>query len=194
MDKYKVKLCGKEYTVDVAEYDEERQLGLSGRQYLNNGEGMLFLYEGITSTMFTTKDTNFDLSIVLLDDMFRIIGYYQAKANDPQPFEIDGVRAVLEIPQRDDIEVGSFMQVEEFVAGDGDMLVLKDDGGVQMALKGDERILSREHTAGLISLVIRGKQMIDNGNDPIPIWKQIGQYIFAVFNKQNNTAPEYVSK
>ena len=194
MDKYKVKLCGKEYIVDVAEFEDEQAMGLAGKPYLNTNEGMLFAYDQPVSTYFTMKDTEFDLTIVLLDNLLRVVGVYQAEALDTEPYYVEDVNAVLEIPARDDIKLDSFLQIQEVVSEDGDMVVLDQKGDVQMALKGNERILSRKHTQGLIKLVLGIKNAVKAGANEDDVYAMIGRYIFSVFDTQDHTKPEYVQQ
>ena len=191
MDKYKIKIGGSEYVVDVAEFEDEQRIGLSGRSYISGGEGMLFAYDSPTTTTFTMENTEFDLTIVLMDNLMRVVGVYQAEAMDKEPFLVEDVNAVLEIPPTDKVKIDSFMQILEVVQEDGDMVVLDENGDVQMALKGNERILSRPHTQSLVSQVLYINAHKDDPNID-DAYEQLGKWIFSVFNKQDIQKPEYV--
>lgn len=52
------------FTVDVASTSEEKRLGLSGREGLAAGSGMLFLYETGRPYQFWMKDMLFAIDIV----------------------------------------------------------------------------------------------------------------------------------
>ena len=54
-------------TVDVSDSDEERKLGLSGRRYLGDYEGMLFVFEENTNVSFWMKDMYFPIDIIFVD-------------------------------------------------------------------------------------------------------------------------------
>ena len=53
-----------EMRVEVADTPEERAQGLSGRQALNEGEGMLFIFEEEGNRGFWMKDMNFSIDII----------------------------------------------------------------------------------------------------------------------------------
>jgi uncharacterized membrane protein (UPF0127 family) len=52
MDKIKIKIANKEYTVQVAKTDEEKTKGLQGVKELPKNEGMLFKYDEPQTVMF----------------------------------------------------------------------------------------------------------------------------------------------
>jgi hypothetical protein len=53
--------------VDIADTDIERSRGLSGRKYLGDYEGMLFLYENEVNNPFWMKDMLIPLDIIFID-------------------------------------------------------------------------------------------------------------------------------
>lgn len=53
--------------VDIADTDTERSRGLSGRKYLGDYEGMLFLYESEVNNPFWMKDMLIPLDIIFID-------------------------------------------------------------------------------------------------------------------------------
>jgi uncharacterized membrane protein (UPF0127 family) len=45
MDKRRIIVGDKEYTVEIASNEEDRRQGLQGRDYLQTDEGMLFVWD-----------------------------------------------------------------------------------------------------------------------------------------------------
>lgn len=61
-------------TVEVADTNEERRIGLSNRESLSENRGMLFVFDTLSvEHCFWMKDTTLSLDIVWLDDQKRII-------------------------------------------------------------------------------------------------------------------------
>lgn len=193
MNKYKIRLDNNDYVVDVAVTEEEKRQGLKGRDSLPSKTGMLFLYQGTVDVDFTMQDVSFDIVIVLLDEMFQVVGYYNAEANDPEPFPCQGVHAVLELPAKTNIKLDSFMQIKEKLYDTGTMVVMDSNGEVQMTLKGGERIFSRKATKHLLDLVKKANQLKDSDPRKNDIYVDIGLFMFQEFNDQDNRDPEYVS-
>lgn len=192
MDKYRVRLDNKEFIVDLAQTEEERAQGLKGKDGLEKGYGMLFIFDGVVDTYFTMEDVGFDISIVLLDSMFQVVGYYKAKANDPEPYPCEGVHAVLEVSDSVSIKVGTFLQIKEKVYGEGTMVVLDEKGNVQMSLVGGERIFSRKATKKLIDLVLKANSLKDSDPAKYDAYVDIGLFMFNEFDAQDDRDPEYV--
>ena len=67
------------------------------------------------------------------------------------------------------------------------MVVLNEDGSIQVKLKGGERIFSRVHTKRIISLAKKAKKS-KNDSD----YKKLGKAVFTFINKQNTQEQEYV--
>jgi len=59
-----VTIRNKNIAVEVAGTEQTRQLGLSGRENLKRGEGMLFVFEQPDYYVFWMKNMNFPLDIV----------------------------------------------------------------------------------------------------------------------------------
>lgn len=53
--------------VEVADSEQERSLGLSGRRYLGDYEGMIFVFEEETATPFWMKDMVISLDMIFID-------------------------------------------------------------------------------------------------------------------------------
>ena len=70
------------YTVDLAISAEERQQGLSGREYMPQDVGMLFVFEDERPLHFWMKEMRFPLDIIWIDARCRLL---DVAANVPTP-------------------------------------------------------------------------------------------------------------
>lgn len=61
------KINGDEFRLELADNPELRIKGLGGRQGLNPGEGMLFVFERPGTECFWMKDVNFSIDIIWFD-------------------------------------------------------------------------------------------------------------------------------
>jgi uncharacterized protein len=59
--------------VEVADTDMERSLGLSGRESLARGSGLLFIFETPGNYGFWMKDMRFPIDIVWIDEDWKVI-------------------------------------------------------------------------------------------------------------------------
>lgn len=64
---------------------EEMMLGLSGRENLPAGYGMLFVFNDIGSHGFWMKDMNFPIDIIFIDDNFLVTGIEKEIATNTYP-------------------------------------------------------------------------------------------------------------
>ena len=74
-----VNIVGKTLQVDLALTDEEKARGLSGRESLDEDEGMLFVFDVPGNYGFWMKDMNFAIDIIWLNEKitpFIIIGMF----------------------------------------------------------------------------------------------------------------------
>lgn len=69
-----LKINGQEIMVEIARTPDALRKGLSGRESLTGGMGMLFVYDDSGVYGFWMKDMNFALDIVWIDEDFRVIG------------------------------------------------------------------------------------------------------------------------
>ena len=78
-----VRIGGKAtYSVDMAVTAPERQQGLSGREFMAQDAGMLFVFEDEQPRHFWMKDMRFPLDIIWIDGQCRLAG---VSANVPTP-------------------------------------------------------------------------------------------------------------
>lgn len=84
-----------EYVVEPA----QRQLGLSGRDNLDNNQGMLFVFEQPSEICMWMKDMKFALDIVWIDESGKIVKLLKDVKPDTYPASFCGrdTRYVLEV-------------------------------------------------------------------------------------------------
>ena len=71
---------GKAFSLEVADSPNERQLGLGGRDGLDEGHAMLFVWPEERSVTMWMKDVPFDLDAVFLDKDLKIAAIHAMKA------------------------------------------------------------------------------------------------------------------
>lgn len=190
-----IEIGGKQYRVELAETEQEKEEGLQGVKDLPEDQGMLFVYNKPQTVGFWMQDTLIPLDIVFIDEDQDVISVYQGQPNDESIVEEDDVKYVLEVNQNSGIEEGDtleFMESEEKEDSDNKqppMQVLASDGSVQMELEGGERIFSRKSTKILIR---KAKKAEASKSDKD--YKALGRYIFNELDRQDQRKPEYVSK
>ncbi len=101
--------------VEIASTDEQRQRGLTGRQPLSDGEGMIFVFPESQDWNFWMKDTPVPLSLACISEELRVVGLI-----DLQPLSLEfrhpGVpyRYAVEAPQgffqRNGVTLGSAVE------------------------------------------------------------------------------------
>ena len=74
---------GQELVVEIAATPAERTCGLSHREHLPAGHGMLFVYPDVAIREFWMKNTNIPLDLAFLTEEGRIVGIYQMSPSDP---------------------------------------------------------------------------------------------------------------
>ena len=87
-------------TVELARTDAQRQQGLMFREELNDGEGMLFIFDRDQILSFWMKNTIIPLSIAYISHDGRILEIYDMEPLDLTPVRSSrSVRYALEVPQ-----------------------------------------------------------------------------------------------
>ncbi len=71
-------------SLDIADTDEERELGLGGRESMSESSGMLFVFETPDKYAFWMKDMRFPLDIIWMDENYQIV--YIEKGLTPETF------------------------------------------------------------------------------------------------------------
>ena len=67
-----ISINGAKLSVEIAESDIERAVGLMNRDYLQENSGMLFIWSDISRKCMWMKDTKIPLSVAYLDQNFLI--------------------------------------------------------------------------------------------------------------------------
>ncbi|QQS61651.1 MAG: DUF192 domain-containing protein [Candidatus Moraniibacteriota bacterium] len=87
--------------VDIVKTLEEKRKGLSGRDFLEKNQGMLFIFETEKRPSMWMKDMKFSLDFLWIDKNYRIVDITEnaSSASYPQQFypKVD-IRYVLEVP------------------------------------------------------------------------------------------------
>lgn len=186
----KVRVNNKEYDVEVARTEEEKEIGLSNIEYLPDDEGMLFIYDTPQEVGFWMKDTLIPLDIIFINDEEEVISVHQGVPNDETPIIEDDVLYVLEVPADSGIKTGDeieFEDEEDSKPLNNKMLVLNENGEVQMELEGGERIFSRKNTKVLIKFALKADKTKQDKD-----YKNLGKKIFKFLDIQESNNPEYV--
>lgn len=196
METIDIRIGDKEYTVQVAQTDEEQVIGLSQTKKLAEDEGMLFVFDDVVEEgWFTMEDTSLDLDIIFIDETGEVIAVHHCKAYQEEPIEEHDYQYVLEVNINSGIEEGDTIEEldDEFTDDEKEsiskskMLVLDENGDVQMKLQGGERIISIKDSKRLIKKVLTAYHS-DSNEDYI----KVGKSIFKIFDAQDNREPEYV--
>ena len=183
----KIKINYKEYIVEVAESEDQKETGLQNIQYLPNDEGMLFVYDEPETIGFWMKDTNIPLDIIFIGDDFKVISISKGKPNTEDIHQEDNVQYVLELNIDSDVQIGDELEFPEDKESNSKMLVLDENGEVQMELEGNERIFSRPNTKMLLKLASRAYTSKKDSD-----YKKLGNKIFQFLKEQDNREPEHV--
>lgn len=96
-----VVIGGVRVRVDIADTPEERVNGLSGREHLAQGEGMLFIFPTDDHHGIWMKDMNFSIDIIWLSAEGRVVDIAPHVSPETYPASFsprDVARNVLEVP------------------------------------------------------------------------------------------------
>ncbi|MCC7289792.1 DUF192 domain-containing protein [bacterium] len=80
---YEIKVGDQKLMVNLAETEQERSKGLSGRERLDGEEGLLFVFSRDVQSPFWMRDMKFAIDIIFIDQNFFVTGI----KNDAQPCE-----------------------------------------------------------------------------------------------------------
>lgn len=75
---------GRQLTVEIADEPHEQSRGLSGRKFLEENDGMLFIFPQPDKHSFWMKDMKFPLDIIWIDEKLTIVD--MAKNLSPETF------------------------------------------------------------------------------------------------------------
>jgi len=97
----RISIGNTEIVVEIADTDAKRQLGLSGRDSLLRGRGMLFVFDKPGNYGFWMKDMKFPIDIIWIDSDMRIVGVEENVSPNTFPksfYPLSPVLFVLETP------------------------------------------------------------------------------------------------
>lgn len=192
MKEIKIEIADKEYKVLVAESEEDKRVGLSNIQSMDDDEGMLFDYSKDLQNLliFNTKNMSFPIDVIFIDDEDEVVAVEYGEPGSDELIECESedgenIKYVLEVNANSGIKVGDELDFES--DNDTKMYILDPKGNPQMDLEGGERIVSRLETRKLIKKAKKAnKEKSENA------YKKLGKYMFKILEKQNNREPEYV--
>ena len=186
MEKTKVKIGEKEYTLDIASTKAELRKGLMGVQNIDQDKGMLFDFGEEGNHEMWMYNTQISLDQIFINSDLEVTKVVTREPNDETLVGEPDTLYVVEVNANSGIKKGDELEflddTKEYV-----MKVLAPDGSTQMNLKGGERIVSRKETKVLIR---QAKKAYDSKSDSD--YKRLGKYMFKVLNKQDAREPEYV--
>ena len=111
-NKGEIQIGSKVLSVDIADNDCKRSLGLSGKISLND-EGMMFVFEKQGNYGFWMKDMNFPIDILWIDDNYKVVGVEKSLSPNTYPESFGEkylARYVLEVPaqysDKNNIKIG----------------------------------------------------------------------------------------
>lgn len=187
MEKTKVKIGKKEYTLQIAQTKSELRKGLMGVSNLPENEGMLFDFGEEGNHEMWMYNTVIPLDQVFIDSELNVTKVVTREPNDETLIGEPNTLYVVEVNANSEIKKGDEL---EFLDDNKEytMKVLAPDGSTQMFLKGGERIVSRKETKVLVKQAQKAYATKSDSD-----YKRLGKYIFKVFNNQDNREPEYVS-
>lgn len=186
----KIEIGNKQYEVTVLETPEEQAQGLQNVHYLPSDEGALFIYELDEERSFWMKDTFIPLDIIAINRDGEVVEVNRGIPESEEPIKFKAM-FVLEVNADSGINVGDDIDFdddddkEEMVKNK--MMVLDENGDVQMQLDGGERIFSRHDTKILIKFA---KKAYDS-KDPED-YKKLGKKLFKFLEIQMGNETQYV--
>ena len=191
-----IEIEDQKYDIEIADTEKKRMIGLKNIDSLKDKQGMLFIFDNLTTDSFTMKETKIDLDIIFIDEDKEVLEVHSVKAFDPNPiicsepymyvFETNinsGIKKGDELDFDDDFTEDEMTEIKK-----SKMLVLDSEGNVQMKLIGGERIISRIKTKQLVKAALKAYKT-DNDSD----YKRVGRMILKELNAQDNRPTQYVN-
>lgn len=179
-----IHIGNKEYKVQEAHTEEEKEKGLQGVSNLPEDQGMLFFFEEPQEVSMWMKDTLIPLDIIFINEDNEVVKVAQGEPNDETPIVAQDTLYVLEINKNSGVREGDELEIQT----EGPVMkVLAQDGSSQMDLWGGERIFSRKNTVVLIRKA--KKAALTNSDKDI---KALGRYMFKCIKGQDERPNEYV--
>lgn len=183
----KIKINDKEYIVEVAETEYQKETGLQNMHYLPEDEGMLFVYDEPEDIGFWMEDTYIPLDIIFINEDFEVISVAKGQPESKDIHEEKDVKFVLELNIDSGVSVGDELEFLEDDQPTNKMLVLDENGETQLELDGGERIFSRKNTKTLIKMAARATKSQKDSD-----FKALGKKVFQYLKEQDEREEEHV--
>ena len=183
----KIKINDKEYIVEVAETEDQKEIGLQNMHYLPEDEGMLFVYDEPEDIGFWMEDTYIPLDIIFINEDFKVISVAKGEPESKDIHEEKNVKFVLELNIDSGVSVGDELEFLEDEKPTNKMLVLDENGETQLELDGGERIFSRSNTKTLLKMAARAYKSKKDSD-----YKKLGKKVFSYLKTQDERDEEYV--
>ena len=193
----KITIGNNKYNVFVAQSELDKIEGLSNVETLEKSEGLLFDYSNDpqNSLVFNTKTMDFPIDIIFINDDDEVVAVEYGNPKSDEIIECvadpdEKLVYVLEVNANSGIKIGDELDIEdedEISDDEIKMYILGSDGKPQMDLVGGERIISRIETREIIRKAKKANKSKEDKD-----YKKLGEYIFKVFEKQDNRPSEYV--
>lgn len=178
----------KEYTVQEARTEEEKEKGLQGITELPEDKGMLFYFDPPEDISMWMKNTLIPLDIIFINSNKEVVNVQEGIPNTETQLTAENIAYVLEVNSGSGIQKGDKLDFIEDNEDDAPIMkVLAQDGSTQMDLWGGERIFSRKNTVVLIRKAKKANISKDDKD-----YKSLGRYIFKCIKGQDERPPEYV--
>jgi len=100
-----LEISGIKIEAEVADNFLSRMQGLSGRESLGEGKGMLFIFNGSAVRSFWMKDMNFPIDIIWIKDD-EIVGFVE-NAPIPEAVKIPSFRSPSDVDKALELNAGS---------------------------------------------------------------------------------------
>lgn len=179
----------KEYKVQEAHTEEEKEKGLQGVSSLPEDQGMLFFFEEPQEVSMWMKDTLIPLDIIFINEDNEVIKVAQGEPNDETPIIAQDTLYVLEVNKNSGVKEGDELEIQT----EGPVMkVLAQDGSSQMDLWGGERIFRRPFTKQIIKWAKKTQEFKDNEEELTRIYIRLGKKMFKEIKIQDTRPAEYV--
>ncbi len=200
MEKCKIEIADRRYSVEVARNEEDRIIGLQNRTKMGKFEGMLFIFDEVDTAQIWMKETLIPLDIIYINEYYEVIAVIKGQVESEEIHEVAETKYVLELNIDSGVKVGDdvdLSEVEPDVDEEEDdeedsevketLHVVAPDGSTQMELAGGERIFSRPNTKTLVKLSKRAYKSKSEKD-----YKALGRKVFKYITTQNNKEDDFV--
>lgn len=183
-----IEIGNKEYKVQEARTDEEKEKGLQGVTELPEDEGMLFYFDPPEDVSMWMKNTKIPLDIIFINDDDEVVYVGEGIPDSEEKITVQDVAFVLEVNKGSGIKEGDELEFEDGPV----MRVLAQDGSTQMDLWGGERIFRRAFTKQIINWAKKAIEVKEDKEKYDSICKRLGRKIFKEIKAQDTRPAEYV--